>query len=100
MKKLVCLAFVGLFAVCQANAGIIATDTSEPLLVTDMPTKEITDLKCGEGRIVHIFGLVDSGYASIQEIAKFNDIHRIHHVDVHKTLILGCGVTKYRVWGE
>lgn len=101
MKKVLCLLGLFLaFSVNQANAGILVNDTIEPLLVTNMNTTDVTDLKYGEGRIVHVFGLVSSGFAGIQDIAKFNNITQIHHVDVRKKIILGCGVTTVQVFGE
>lgn len=101
MKNLLyLLVFCMLFSVNQAKAGIIATDTSEPLLITNMQTENLQELKSGEGRIIHVFGLVDTGFASVQDIAGWYNINRIHHVDVRKTIILGCGVTKVIVYGE
>ena len=101
MKKFLCLLVICLFFnIEQAKAGIILTDTLEPLLISGIEVKDIGSLKCGTESITHIFGLYSTGYAGIYDIAVRNGIKRIHHVDIRKKLFLGIGSVTIRVYGE
>ena len=101
MKKFLCLiAMCLLFNVEQAKAGVILTDTLEPLLISGANVENIGDLKCGTESIRHILGLFTTGYAGIYDIAVRNGINKIHHVDVRKKLFLGIGTVTIRVYGE
>lgn len=101
MKKFLCvLALCLFFNAGQAQAGVILTDTLEPLLISGVEVKNVGDLKCGTESIRHILGLFTTGYAGIYDIAVRNGINKIHHVDVRKKLFLGIGTVTVRVYGE
>lgn len=101
MKKgLLALSFALFLGVNQAQAGILVHDTIEPYIATGIDVANISDLKVGEGKIVHILGITSMGYAGIYDIAVQNGIKRIHHVDVRKKWFFGFGTTSVRVYGE
>ena len=101
MKKILFLiSFITFLSIGQAKAGVILTDTLEPLLISGAKVKSIADLKCGTESIFHFLGIYTTGYAGVYEIAVRNGINQIHHVDVRKKMFLGIGTTKIMVYGE
>lgn len=101
MKKILLLiGFLLCFIPAQAKAGVILTDTLEPLLISGVEVENIGNLKCGTESITQIFGLFSIGYAGIYDIAVRNGINKVHHVDVRKKLFLGIGSVTVRVYGE
>lgn len=101
MKKLLCLLAICLFLnVGQAKAGVLLTDTLEPLLISNSTVEDFSKLKSGSESIVHILGLYTSGFAGIYTIAANNGIHKIHYVDIKKRIFLGIGTTTVIVYGE
>ena len=84
----------------QAKAGFIYEDTIYPILATNMETDNIKTLKKGECQIFHCWGIIDTGYAGIQNAATRAGITKIHHVDIKNKLILGIGMTTVQVYGE
>lgn len=101
MKKFLALMALCLFFnVAQVQAGVILTDTLEPLLISGVEVESIENLKCGTESITQIFGLFSTGYAGIYDIAVHNGIKKVHHVDVRKKLFLGIGSITIRVYGE
>lgn len=101
MKKiLLLLAVLTVFCVNQAKAGVIYNNTVTPLLATNMDVDNVKNLKCGKVQIFHCFGLVDTGYAGIQNAAIRGKISKIHHVDVRTKTVLGIGMTTVEVYGE
>lgn len=89
-----------LLAAHPANAGFIYNNTTTPLLVTDMQTDNIKNLKVGEAQIYNCLGIINTGNAGIQKAAIRGEITRIHHVDVQVHTVLGIGYTTVRVYGE
>lgn len=89
-----------LLAAHPANAGFIYNNTTTPLLVTDMQTDNIKNLKVGEAQIFHCLGIIDTGNAGIQKAAIRGGITRIHHVEVQTKTILSIGMSTVRVYGE
>ena len=83
-----------------AHAGFIYNNTTTPLLVTDMQTDNIKNLKVGEAQIFHCLGIIDTGNAGIQKAAIRGGITRIHHVEAQTHTILSIGFTTVKVYGE
>lgn len=101
MKKFLCFLALYLFLNAgQVQAGVILTDTLEPLLISGVEVENIENLKCGSESITQIFGLFSTGYAGIYNIAVRNGIKKVHHVDIRKKLFLGVGSITVRVYGE
>jgi hypothetical protein len=101
MKRILFLfAFLIVFSINQAQAGIIYNNTVTPIIATNMEVDNVKNLKCGKVQIFHCLGLVDTGYAGIQNAAIRGKISKIHHVDVRTRTILGIGMTTVEVYGE
>lgn len=101
MKRILFLfAFLIVFNINQAQAGIIYNNTITPIIATNMEVDNVKNLKCGKCQIFHCLGLVDTGYAGIQNAAIRGKISKIHHVDVRTRTILGIGMTTVEVYGE
>lgn len=99
MKKFLFTMFL-ICTCCAANAGFLYQDTIIPIIATNMETKNIKDLKCGEAQIMHFLGIIDTGHAGIQNAAKRAGITKIHHVDVNTKTVIGIGMTTVQVYGE
>lgn len=101
MKKIVCLAALGLILCCnQAQAGILYTDTIVPLIATDMKTDDVKNLKCGKCQISEGW-LISTGHGGIQNACRRAGITQIHHVDLKRKYFLGIfGMTTVMVYGE
>ncbi len=102
MKKitLLLLFFIIMLSINKAQAGIIYNNTVTPIIATNMDVDNVKNLKCGKCQIFHCFGLVDTGFAGIQQAAIRGKISKIHHVDIRTKTILGIGMSTVEVYGE
>lgn len=98
MKKLFMLIVLAGFLsgcafVTAPTIGALYTDVKAPLAVTSNEGSS----KVGTGQATSILGIVATGDASIETIAKSAGITKIHHVDYQAMSILGL-YAKYTVF--
>jgi hypothetical protein len=102
MKKLILAALVGMFMMTTASfaqMGMLFTSISAPAAITGNTIGAAP--KAASGSYSSILGLIATGDASINTMAKAAGITKIFYIDQHITSILGLYVTvEYTIYGE
>lgn len=102
MKRFLVLTLIALFAQTgPANAiGSIYEDYTIPVIATNMKPDSMKDLRCAEGKVVTVMGLIEIGEAGIRELAQKAGITQIHHVDMNVNNIIIVRRRTITVYGE
>jgi hypothetical protein len=101
MRKFIIAAFIAaaLTASSFAQTGLIFTSISVPAAITGNTIGSAP--KSATGSTVGILGLIATGDASTNVIAKQAGITKIFYIDAHVTSILGIYVkVDYTIYGE